>query len=212
MVKFLIIRHGYSVTNKAKKFTGQMDAPLDEIGFEQAKSVGKYISENYKIDKIYSSDLCRACETVRPLAEALGMQIQKEKDFREVDVGSWQNVLIEDINKNFPEQMESYKQNPGIFKFPNGEGYYEMMQRAANKLEEIARENEGKTIAIATHGGVVRALRAYYAGLGAEGIKTLPHVSNASISTAIYENGNVTFTEVDYTDHLNQKVTEEGIK
>ena len=31
MVKFIIVRHGYSVANKEKRFSGQMDIPLDEI-------------------------------------------------------------------------------------------------------------------------------------------------------------------------------------
>ena len=212
MVKILIIRHGYSVTNKAKKFTGQMDVPLDEIGFEQAKSVGEYIAANYKIDKIYSSDLCRAYETARPLAQILGLEIQTDKDFREVDVGAWQGVLIEDIKIKYPEEMENYKQNPGVFKFPDGEGYFEMMERAAKKLESIAKQNNGKTIAIATHGGVVRAIRAYYEGMGAEGIKDIPMVPNASITTVIYENGKFEFAEYGFAEHLTVKVTEEGVK
>ena len=31
MVKFVIVRHGYSIYNKARKFTGQLDIPLDEV-------------------------------------------------------------------------------------------------------------------------------------------------------------------------------------
>ena len=37
MVKFIIIRHGFSQGNKEKRFTGQMDLPLDDIGLMQAE-------------------------------------------------------------------------------------------------------------------------------------------------------------------------------
>ena len=56
MVRFVIVRHGLSIYNKERKFTGQSDIPLDEIGFEQAQNTANYILKNYKIDKIYSSD------------------------------------------------------------------------------------------------------------------------------------------------------------
>ena len=48
MVRFVIIRHGYSVTNKAGKFTGQSDVPLDEMGYAQAEDTARYVLENYK--------------------------------------------------------------------------------------------------------------------------------------------------------------------
>ena len=49
MVRFIIIRHGYSLGNKEKRFSGQLDVPLDEIGRAQAQSVADYILKHYKI-------------------------------------------------------------------------------------------------------------------------------------------------------------------
>ena len=69
MVKFIIVRHGYSVFNKERRFTGHVDAPLDERGIEQAKRNAEYVIANYKIDCIYSSDLSRAYHTVKPIAD-----------------------------------------------------------------------------------------------------------------------------------------------
>ena len=73
MVRFLIIRHGYSKSNKEKKFTGQMDVGLDEAGVIQAECTGKYVAEKFNVDKIYSSDLCRAYDTAEPLSEITGI-------------------------------------------------------------------------------------------------------------------------------------------
>ena len=43
MVRFIIVRHGYSVTNKIKMFAGHLDAELDEIGVSQAQYLKNYI-------------------------------------------------------------------------------------------------------------------------------------------------------------------------
>ena len=41
-------------------FAGNYDAPLTELGYNQAKRTAEFIAENYKVDKVYASDLIRA--------------------------------------------------------------------------------------------------------------------------------------------------------
>ncbi len=212
MVTFIIIRHGYSQGNKEKRFSGQLDVPLDDIGVLQAKSVAEYVLENFKVDSIYSSDLSRAYETVKPIGDVLGLEVQKCKELREVDVGKWQGKLVEDIKKEDLEGFESYRTNPGLFIFEGGESYIAAMERAALALDKIARENEGKTVVIGTHGGIVRTLRASWNNIPAEGIKDIPHVLNASVTVAEYDKGNVRWLQIGYSDHLADKVTEQAIK
>ena len=51
MVTFIVIRHGLSQTNKERRFTGQLDIPLDKVGVLQAECTGKYIAENLGLIK-----------------------------------------------------------------------------------------------------------------------------------------------------------------
>ena len=78
MTDLVILRHGYSEGNKEKRFSGQMNVPLDNVGKNQAESVAKFIADNFKVDAIYSSDLSRAYDTVKPLADKLGLEIVKD--------------------------------------------------------------------------------------------------------------------------------------
>jgi len=212
MVRFLIIRHGYSESNKEKKFTGQMDAGLDATGYIQAENTAQYVAENYKVDKIYSSDLSRAYDTAVPLSKRLGIPIIKRQDLREADVGIWQGMLIEDVREKFPVEFENYRVNPGETPFPGGESYSDLMVRAEKAILDIALENEGKTVAVVTHGGVIRALRCAWNGGVMSIIKDIPHVDNASVTEVEYENGGINFNLIGYSDHLTVKVTEEGVK
>ena len=212
MVTFIIIRHGYSEANKAKCFAGQSDVPLDAVGVAQSKSTAKYIMDTYKVDGIYSSDLSRAYETVRPLAEALGMDVIRRRDLREVDVGVWQGMRIEDVKTAFAESFAAYKENPGIYAFEGGESYPEAMDRAAQAFAEIAAENDGKTVVIGTHGGIVRAIRTVWNGIPPEQMKDISHVPNASVTVVEYDGGSITWRMVGYDGHLEDKTTEEGIR
>ena len=63
MTTLLLIRHGQSEANKLGVFAGHFDAPLLPLGIEQAKKTAAYIAENYKVDKVYASDLKRDVHT-----------------------------------------------------------------------------------------------------------------------------------------------------
>ncbi|MBR3692509.1 MAG: histidine phosphatase family protein [Clostridia bacterium] len=212
MVTMIIIRHGYSVTNREKRFTGQMDVPLDAVGVVQAQNTAKYILDTYKVDRIYASDLSRAYETARPLAEALGLEIVRRRDLREADVGIWQGKPIAEVQAEYAESFAAYKENPGLYAFEGGESYAGVVARAARAFAEIAAENEGKTVVVATHGGIVRAIRTAWDRVPLEKMKDIPHVPNASITVAEYDRGAVRWKTVGYDGHLEDKTTEEGVK
>ncbi len=207
MVRFVIIRHGYSVNNKEKRFSGQMDVPLDAIGYEQAQLTKDYVLQHFQVDSVYSSDLSRAYETVKPIADALSLPVIKCRLLREIDVGAWQGRPHEDVKREFPETYFRYLESPGTTRFENGENYQDVMDRAQRALREIAAENEGKTVVIGTHGGVVRALRACWDGVPAARIKDVPRTKNASVTVIEYENGAVRQTLVNYNEHLQDKMT-----
>ena len=211
MVKFIIVRHGFSLGNKEKRFTGQLDLPLDEIGYSQAESVAKYILDNFKIDVIYSSELCRAYDTALPLAKALGKEVKKINALNETDVGFWQGKTFEEIKKEYPEGYALYVASPGLCHFDGGECYADVRARVVRGFHHIAEENEGKTVFVATHGGVIRNLLAAWLDISLERITDVPRISNASITVAEYENGKATLLGINCTKHLEDKVTEVAV-
>ena len=212
MVRFIIVRHGYSEANKANRFCGQTDVALDEKGLRQANEVSKYIKNTFDVGAIYSSDLCRAYDTVKPLSEATGIPIVKKKALREIDVGVWQGLSVDEAAEKFPATFSKYKHNPWTSRFEGGEGYADVTVRAMAALEDIAKEHEGHTVVIATHGGVVRTIIAALSNTPTEKSNEIPHVANASITVAEYENGHAAIPCVGYCDYLSEKTTNLWVK
>jgi broad specificity phosphatase PhoE len=150
---------------------------------------------------------------VRGLSNALALPIVESKDLREIDVGIWQGTEIEEVKRRYPVQIAHYKESPATFRFEGGEAYADVAARALRAVTEISERHAGGTVAIATHGGVIRALRAM-AGGGIEAIGSLSILPNASLCVAEHENGALRFTELGVTSFLTGDLaeTEEGVK
>ncbi len=84
MKKLVIIRHGQSTFNKAKKFTGWTDVPLTEQGIAEAKNAGKLMKKNgFVFDVAYTSYIKRAIKTLHlALEEMDALWLPVIKDYR----------------------------------------------------------------------------------------------------------------------------------
>ena len=80
MTNLIFIRHGESVANKDDVCIGHTDLDLSETGRIQAKLTAEYIVKNFKVDKIYSSDLKRAYNTAKAVGDMLGIPVIGEEN------------------------------------------------------------------------------------------------------------------------------------
>ena len=204
MTKLILIRHGESVFNLKKRYTGQLDVPLTEKGIEQAKITAEYILKNYKIDAVYSSDLSRAVETARPVAVALGLDIKTDRRLREINAGKWQGLLFAAVKEKYKEEYEFYVRNPMIATTPNGEGKLDVLERAYAAILDIAAENNGKTVLVSFHNGPLKFLQIPMLGIGFDDIKSLP---NNSITEVDVEGEDFKVIKLGYDGHLGELST-----
>ncbi len=202
MVTLVLVRHGFSEGNKTNTFTGHLDVPLCDIGFKQAELVSDYVLKNFKIDLIYSSPLSRAIDTVKKVADTLNLPIKTDDMLKEIYGGKWEGVTFSDIEKQDPEYYRKWSENKGIVHCVDGESMEEAGLRALKVIDKICRENDGKTILIASHGGVLRSLQCYFSGIPIERFNDLPWTPNASIAVVNYQDGKYIPQAFGITEHL----------
>eukprot|EP00536_Pseudo-nitzschia_multiseries_P011548 jgi/Psemu1/206126/e_gw1.400.19.1 len=66
----VLLRHGQSLWNKIPTFTGWCDAPLTDLGMEQARGAARVMKEKgLTFDLVYASQLRRAYETAEAVLE-----------------------------------------------------------------------------------------------------------------------------------------------
>ena len=199
--RFVMVRHGFSVANDQKRFAGNSDFELTELGALQAKKCAEAL-KGEKIDAIYASDLKRAYQTALPIAEALDLPINKCKGLREIFAGEWESMLFDELCEKYAEDYSVWRNDVGKARCTGGESTVELSERVLSALEKIARENQGKTVCIATHATPIRAVCTAAAGLAPEEMAKIKWVSNASINVFDYEGGIFTAVSVDNAEHL----------
>lgn len=202
MTKILLIRHGESEANLRDVFAGHYNPDLTERGRKQAACTAAFLEENYTVDAIYSSDLRRACQTAKPIADTFGLPIDPDKEMREIFAGDWEGVPFYGIKYTHPEEFRIWLTDLGNAVCPNGESVAQMSERVYKAVNRIAAENDGKTVVITTHATPIRALQCRFSGKPLTAIQHIPWVSNASVTEIDYENGQFTLVNVGQDAHL----------
>ncbi len=211
-MKLILVRHGESKSNEFNRFTGQGDVPLSVLGAQQAENLKDYLLKNFQIDRIYSSNLIRAYDTVKPIARTLRLSVTKVPALNEIDGGEWEEQKIEDLEKNYPVEYKLWRDNVGIARCTGGENMAEVRERALKALLSIAEENQGKTVLIGTHAGVLRTLECYFKNIPYEKMKEVPWQANTAVNLLEYTNGRFDVIKMGITEHLGNLLTKLSAK
>jgi len=206
MTTVYIVRHGQSVANLEERFAGHSDFPLTDLGRKQAELAGDYlVQQGIRLDAAYASDLCRAFETGRIIAEKQGITPIPTTGLREIYAGKWEAMKFEDIYREFSESFGVWLQNIGRSRCDEGESIAQVRTRVLAAVKEIVQANPGKTILLATHGAAIRSLEAELLGLSPDEMKDLPWVGNASLTVVEFDDElRGTITQRDIREHLGE--------
>jgi probable phosphoglycerate mutase len=123
-------RHGQTVWNAERRFQGQSDIPLDEVGQAQAERAARLLAA-LRPDLIVSSDLSRAAQTAAPLSRLTGLELTLDKDLRERSGGCWEGLTDTEIRTRYPVEHASWTP-------PDGEPSNLVADRVAGALLRVA--------------------------------------------------------------------------
>lgn len=147
MTTLLLTRHGETVDNAAQIMQGQTQGRLNAKGEEQARELAARLAGR-KIDAFVASDLKRAIDTCRIVAEAHGKKVVTTPLLRERDWGGFTGRFIPDLkDEPWPDDIETLDA---------------MKRRALDFLSFIRREYEGQTVLAVGHGIINKAIQSVY--------------------------------------------------
>jgi broad specificity phosphatase PhoE len=184
-----VARHAETDWNAQRRFQGHADPPLNDNGRGQARDLAEKLAHT-AVAAVYSSDLRRATETAEIVAERLSLPVAQRLDLREIDVGEWSGLTVDEVVARYPEGYRRHRS--GGDGWEEGESHAALSERIVGAVEEIARGHPGETILIVAHGACLRALLAYAEGVElAEFRRTRPAIENGSLATVLVEGGSV---------------------
>lgn len=206
MTTLLLIRHGESEANREYYFAGQYDALLMERGIEQAEKTARYIVDKYAPSEIYTSDLKRAYSTAESVSKLIGKDIIKDEGLREIYAGRWQKMTFGELERKFPKEYGVWLKDIGNARCPDGETVKELGERVMESLDRIAKDNEGKVIAVATHATPIRVAETIIEYGDLNKMKDVKWVSNGSVTVLEYD-GDWKVLSVSEDEHLGEDRT-----
>lgn len=198
------LRHGESVGNAEDRFQGHADFPLTGKGRDQARALAeRWQGEGVAFDQCIASPLLRAYQTAEIISEALGIPLEQDPDWMEID-----NGLVAGLT---PDQAAQVAPRPD-FMTPythygeTGESRWEVYLRAGRAIQHILDRKPGRYLVVA-HGGILNM--AFYAILGipVQADSGGPRFTfrNTTFSTFTYEPGRHCWRMLNFDDRRHWK-------
>ncbi|MBR4909726.1 MAG: histidine phosphatase family protein [Clostridia bacterium] len=157
MTRIYVVRHCEAQGNSKRIFQGSTDCDITEMGAKQLELLEKRFS-SVRLDKIYSSPLIRAYKTALAIRGGRDITIVTLGEFTEVHGGIIEGRPFSEAFSSVPGLAEIWNCHPEDFAPEGGEPMRRAYERIWNAVLDTAKANEGKTVAVATHGGVIRCL------------------------------------------------------
>lgn len=188
MVKIYLVRHCQTLGNVNRMFQGCTDTEPSEEGLKQLELLALRF-RNVHLDKIYSSNLGRAVKTAQSINKYHNIEHIELEGIREINVGKIDGMDWEKIPEKYPEFAKLWNDQPQDFISDGGETMREVFNRVSRTFDEIVSENEGKTVAIVSHGCALRNLMCYCLNKPIEELNSVDFGSNTAVSLVEVEDG-----------------------
>lgn len=189
MTKVALVRHGMTDWNLQGRIQGIQDIPLNEEGRSQARAVARRLGcEEWH--RIYSSDLLRAAETARMVADVLKLPVILDSRLREKAFGQVEGTTEE-------ERLQRW--GAGWRELSLGvEEDLSIRSRGRAFLEEIVRKHPGENVIAVTHGAFIHQLMEEMLPEDTE----WGHLGNTSVSVLSFAGGRWEPVLLNCTAHL----------
>lgn len=159
----ILVRHGETKWNRAKKLQGQTDIPLTQEGIHQAEALAAKLPQ-LTVQTIYSSVLQRAVKTATIIGDAIGIPVLQDPRFNERSFGDWEGKRWDQLEAVLKKEGKELRQLTP----PNGESLAQFANRILSAFEEVINKHQHQTILIVCHAGVLHTLVRYLKNLPQE--------------------------------------------
>jgi broad specificity phosphatase PhoE len=144
-LRVYLARHGQTDGNLKGIAQGWTDTPLNETGRQHAAMLAERL-RGVRLDGIYSSTLSRSRTTAEAVAEGRGVKVNSLPGLREVWLGKWENIALND--PIFKTRPPADKRGP-----EDGESGAQVAERVRDAVSGILKAHASGTILIVGHAG-----------------------------------------------------------
>jgi broad specificity phosphatase PhoE len=159
--RLFLVRHGETAENRRMRYLGISDAPLTDLGMQQACKVADALSQ-FPMRMVVSSPLRRAADTAARIQESCRAEIRLDARLAEGSFGRWEGRTRDEV-LNLGEQdaaLLARWELDSSCSPPGGESIESVQKRVRSIVEELIEEYAGNSIVLVSHVGPIKALLA----------------------------------------------------
>ena len=155
--KLILIRHARTERSGDTLLGRLPGIPLSLAGRREARGIGATTGE---VHHVITSPQVRAIQTAELAFR--GMRHEIDESFDELDFGEWSGLLFAELDGS--EDWKAFNRDRVHVSAPGGESLSDVRRRVCLGVDNVIHKYEGKTIAVVTHGDVIRTAIAVFAG------------------------------------------------
>lgn len=205
--RITFLRHGESVGNAEDRFQGHADFPLTAKGRAQAQALAeRWQAEGTTFDQCIASPLLRACQTAEIVSQALGVSLNLDDDWMEIN-----NGLLAGLSEEEAEQVAPHPafMTPYTRYGKTGESRWQVYLRAGRAIQNLLDLEAGRYLVV-SHGGILNMAMCAILGIPLQADSSGPRFMfhNTTFATFTYEPGRHCWRMLAFDDRRHWK--EEG--
>jgi len=152
----LLLRHGQTPMSVQKRYAGRSDAPLTDVGVQQAAAAAKRLA-SASLGVIVTSPLLRTVQTAQEVAAVTGAAVVTDDGFRETDFGAWEGLTFAEVRERWPAELAAWLADPAVAP-PGGESFSDVSARVTAALHRLLAARTGQTVLIVSHVTPIKTL------------------------------------------------------
>jgi broad specificity phosphatase PhoE len=200
MLHLVLVRHGQTDWNVQRKYQGQTDIPLNNIGRQQAQKLAPRMGE-WSFDAACVSDLSRAWVTAEIITQGMSLSLQPEPRLREMGFGVVEGMTFTEMQAQYPEMVAAWLADRN--KPPKGgEKQDEFTARVQSLINDLKQKHDGQTVLLVAHGGPLRELIRLSMGLPPSG-RWYFKMENTSLTELVLYDNKPELRRLNDITHLN---------
>ncbi len=195
-----LLRHGRTAHTPERRFSGSSDLDLSDLGRADAAAAARGMVGR-GIEAIVASPLRRCRQTAQAVAEVLGLDVEVDRDLRELDFGGWEGMTGAEAMAANPLAFRRWRGSLDV-RPPGGESIADVSARVARARARVLERHAGVTVLLVSHVTPIKLLLAAGLGVGDEIVHRV-FLEAASLSTVSWgSDGSSSVRLVNDTSHL----------
>ncbi len=160
----VLVRHGVTPHTTGRRFSGGLggdNPPLSEEGRAQVAEVAAWLDElKESIDVVVASPVRRTRESAEIVAAGLGLPVEEEPAFAEMEFGEWDGLTFTEVAERDKARLDAWFADMAAAP-PGGESFLAVQERVLRGLARLLETHAGRTVVLVSHVTPIKTLVAH---------------------------------------------------